>query len=194
MAAAIASILYSNAPMGQRLRPPLLDRFCGQPIHLSYLAAPRAVRGRLTSGGVYGSALDGCSFIRERRVVLAEELRDDPLSHQRVLLHELFHFAWVRLGNPARRSFENLLAAEWRLGTPGEVGWPAAEAKGLVQHRDADQRRPRWRRYVCESFCDTAAWHGLGREDVPDVTLPVRARGRRRAWMEGHLIPHGMRL
>lgn len=189
-----ASILCSDAPVSRQLRPPLLGRFYGDPIRLSYVPAPRAVRGRLISGGTHGAALDGCSFIRERRVVLAEELREFPDDHQRVLLHELFHFAWARLGNPARRSFEDVLAAEWCLGVKGELGWPATEAKGAVQHRDANLRSQRWRHYVCESFCDTAAWHGLGHSDTLDVTLAPGQRLRRRQWMEAHLLPEGMRL
>src|SRR5690242_14573963 len=42
------------------------------------------------------------SFIRERRIAFDRELVADPDEFGRVLVHELFHFAWVRAGNQKR--------------------------------------------------------------------------------------------
>jgi hypothetical protein len=69
--------------------------------------SPSPSRTRLTIRGV---DMDAGAFLRERRVVLARHLRGREL--RRVTVHELFHFVWWRLGNPARHSWEALLLAE----------------------------------------------------------------------------------
>jgi len=38
--------------------------------------------------------------------------------------------------------------------------------------------------YVCESFCDTAAWLYAGVHHSPDFTLAARWRNFRRSWFE----------
>src|SRR5689334_11369152 len=50
----------------------------------------------------------GGSFLRERRIALDCTRAELP----RILVHELFHFVWLRLGNPLRRSYEDLLRQE----------------------------------------------------------------------------------
>jgi hypothetical protein len=39
-----------------------------------------------------------------------------------------------------------------------------------------------WREYVCESFCDTAAWLYGGLRTHDEFTLSPRFRRRRAAW------------
>jgi hypothetical protein len=99
-----------------------------------------------------------------------------------VLLHEYFHFAWVRLGNPRRRDWETYLAGEWNSGARGEAGWSAEWRKQKLSDEDVIERSRHWREYCCESFCDTAAWiaGGVGTE----VTLAPTRRRARRAWFE----------
>jgi len=101
---------------------------------------------------------------------------------ERILVHEIFHFAWVHLSNAARRSWEEILRAEMHRRVSGELGWSAEWRKLKLHARDARERSPAWRRYACESFCDTAAWMyaGLGKHD--EFTLNTAARPPRRAW------------
>jgi hypothetical protein len=114
--------------------------------------------------------------------VLDRDLKADASEHGRILLHELFHFVWVRLGNPARREWEDLLGMEWRRRARGEAGWSAEWRKKELQDRDARERSRRWREYCCESFCDTAAWLWGGQET--ELTLARRWRSGRHAWFE----------
>jgi len=90
-------------------------------------------------------------------------------------VHEIFHFVWVRLANATRASFAALLTEELRGRARGELGESAAVRKEL----DRDSRD-----YVCESFCDTAAWLYSSRGQSPKVTLAKRWRTRRRLWFE----------
>ena len=43
--------------------------------------------------------------------------------------------------------------------------------KDALTRTDARDRTPRWRRYACESFCDTAAWHFAGLRQHDEFTL-----------------------
>lgn len=127
-------------------------------------------------------AVDGGSFLRERRIVLDAGLVRRPGEFSRVLVHELFHFAWLRLGNPLRRSWESLLDAECAAGVPGELGWSAEWRKRELLPRHRSARTRRWREYCCESYCDTAAWLFAGVRSHSDFTLPPPFRARRREW------------
>ena len=100
-----------------------------------------------------------------------------------ILYHEIFHFVWARLGNPLRQSYEELLRREWDEGARGEMGW-SAEARKLALTPARVRRRTRqWSGYVCESFCDSAAWFCLpGRHTHEEWTLKPRFRRRRRRW------------
>jgi hypothetical protein len=91
-----------------------------------------------------------------------------------ILVHEIFHFVWARLGNPKRAAYSALLEAERRGRARGELGESAA-----VKKHSAGSTRD----YVCESFCDTAAWF-YGRSVKRHVTLGQRWRTRRKAWFE----------
>ncbi|MFB3826085.1 MAG: hypothetical protein ACE15B_04915 [Bryobacteraceae bacterium] len=143
----------------------------GRPVEVRYLRAPRDRRG----------PVDGGAMLRERRIVLDAALRRDS---GRILVHEIFHFAWVRLGNPRRRTFEDLLRRELQARARGELGWSAEWRKAELSAADAAARTRRWREYCCESFCDTAAWMFSGVRRHPHFTLAPRFRRVRRAWFE----------
>ncbi len=159
-----------------------LPDFDGRAIEVAFLPALRARRGRLHSGASEpGQPVHAASFIRERKIVLDSSLRSSRGELTRVLLHELFHFAWARLGNPARRSFERVLEAELAVHARGELGWSAETRKRICQSGG----RRAWRDYLCESFCDSAAWFFGGLRRHEEVTLAKRHRERRAAWFAG---------
>ena len=123
---------------------------------------------------VRGVKMDAAAYLRERRVVLERRLRGREL--QRVTVHELFHFVWWRLGNPARLSWEALVAGE---RSRGEAGWSAEWRKGALSAADRHNRTRRWREYVCEAFCDSAAAIFAS---AAQNTLASRFLARRREW------------
>jgi hypothetical protein len=100
---------------------------------------------------------------------------------ERILIHEIFHFVWVRLSNQSRLNWERLLRSE---KAPGELGWSAEWRKSKLGPSDSRQRSPKWKRYARESFCDSAAWlySGLKRHD--EFTLPAVLRRSRRTWFQ----------
>src|SRR2546428_8621993 len=142
----------------------------GEPIEVCFLPSLRAWRGRLLSGEPRGSEVYGGSLLRQRKIVLDRALKRRPDECARVFVHELFHFAWLRLGNPRRRSFEEMIAREIRRRTRGELGWSAELRKLALHPRDLKLRTRRWREYICESFCDTAARPLGGQGPNPEVT------------------------
>lgn len=93
-------------------------------------------------------------------------------------MHELFHFVWVRLGNAKRASYAELLAAERRANAHGELGESAA-----VQKAANSQTRG----YVCESFCDTAAWLYTPAPNNSHANLGKRWRDGRKAWFAANI-------
>jgi hypothetical protein len=115
-------------------------------------------------------------------LIIDEGLLARPTELRRILVHELFHFVWVRLGNPARRSFERVIVAELRQRAAGELGWSAESRKLVVTRSDMRSRSRSWREYVCESFCDTAAWLYGSVKWHDEFTLAHRARHVRRHW------------
>lgn len=114
--------------------------------------------------------------------MLDGDLRRRRDELERIALHELFHFVWVRLGNPLRRSWEDLLRRQMRAGARGELGWSAERRRMRLQLSDAVRRTRRWREYVCESFCDTAAWRFGASRRHPEFTLEARFRPARSLW------------
>lgn len=122
--------------------------------------------------------------IRERFIWLESSVLQRPGEFERILIHELFHFVWVRLSNQTRRSWEDLLRQEVRSKRKGELGWSAEWRKAKLRARDAIARPPAWRRYACESFCDTAAWLYSGLRTHDEFTLRPAARKSRRLWFE----------
>jgi hypothetical protein len=129
-----------------------------------------------------GNEAHAATFIRKRVIFLHKELRGNKTEHQRVFIHEMFHFAWMRLGNRKRLAWEALLRQEWEAGVRGEAGWSAEWRKRKLGEASVLRRTRAWREYCCESFCDTAAWLFGGSEE--EVTLSIRPRRRRRRWFD----------
>ena len=158
----------SSAPWLSNSRLPALS---GEPI--AFTLAPGLLVGE--------TKVDASAYLRERRVVL-----DAGLSHserQRVTVHELFHFVWWRLGNPTRLAWEALVAVE---RSRGEAGWSAEWRKEKLSAADRRNRTRRWREYICEAFCDSAAAIYGSRAQV---TLAPRFLAQRRAWFVATLEP-----
>ena len=147
-----------------RRMPPL----SGAPVRVEVTRGLRDRRGPVHAG----------SFLRERRVVLDCTRAEFP----RILAHEVAHFIWLRLGNPARRSYEAVVRAEIAARATGELGWSAEWRKRSLRAGDVEGRTGRWREYCCESFCDTAAWLYSGVEWHGEFTLRARWRQSRRTW------------
>ncbi len=158
-------------------------------MHLEWGASLHACRGRLRFGDGPGEAVHAASFLRERRLVLDASLRASRGELARIALHELFHFVWLRLGNPARRSWEDLVRRQVRAGARGELGWSAELRLGKLRPRDATQRTRRWREYACESFCDSAAWAFGPLRSHSEFTLEERFRPARKRWFD-ELLRH----
>src|SRR5882672_1056152 len=111
---------------------------------IAFLPALRAHRGKLLSGdSAAGREVHAGSFLRQRRIVLDSALKKQPRELDRILTHELFHFAWLRLGNPKRRSYEDLLRREFRRSVKGELGWSAESAKTALTRGDSVRRTRR---------------------------------------------------
>ena len=112
--------------------------------------------------------------LRRRVIHLHPALREDDAERARILTHELFHFAWVRLGNPKRAAWKALLEAELRARARGELGYSSQWRK--------EELPARFAAYACEAFCDTGAWLYSGCAEHDEYTLAPRWRERRRAW------------
>src|ERR1017187_1189820 len=125
-----------------------------------------------------GQAVHAGSLLRERRIVFDCTRAEFP----RIFVHELFHFVWLRAGNPARFGWEALLGCELEAGAGGELGWSAEWRKQALAAPDRQSRSRFWHEYCCESFCDTAAWLYSGGPRHPEFTLAARFRAARRAW------------
>jgi hypothetical protein len=111
-------------------------------------------------------------------------LRKEPQELARIFVHELFHFVWVRLGNGRRTSYGRLLQGELAARARGELGWSAQERKSAA---DGIENGRAWRAYVCESFCDTAAFLYAGCERHEEFTLRPRWSRRRALWFHESL-------
>ncbi len=105
-----------------------------------------------------------------------------------MLVHELFHFVWVRLSNRVRWSWEALLVAERRSRARGELGFSAEWRKRELTGADVARRNRRWREYACESFCDSAAW-AYSDASSPEHNLALAWRRRRDAWFRNSFTP-----
>jgi len=155
--------------------------FCGSAIEIRYSAGLRDTAG---------NPAHAATFIRKRLIVLDEELRLEASEHARILAHEIFHFAWVRLGNPARLEWEALLRREFARRVPGEAGWSAEWRKLRLRPVEVRLRTRAWREYCCESFCDTAAaWLTVSRAET---TIPRRILRARFAHLAASLPSGGL--
>jgi hypothetical protein len=145
-----------------------LPSLCGKPIRIEIKPGLRDRHGEVHGG----------SFLRERRIALNSTRRE----FRRILVHEVFHFVWFRLGNPRRRGYEELLRREIAARARGELGWSAEWRKQALNAADPRNRSRRWREYCCESFCDSAAWLYAGSQAHSEFTLAPRYRDFRQAW------------
>ena len=146
----------------------MLPRLVGDPIRVE-------IRRSL------GSHLAGASIPR-RLILLDAAVLARRGEFERILIHELFHFAWVRLSNRKRLAWEQVLAGELRKSVKGELGWSSEWRKAVLTRADARLRTPKWRRYACESFCDSAAWIFAGLRAHDEFTLAAASRRLRRRW------------
>jgi hypothetical protein len=146
-----------------------LPPVAGAPIRIERARQIRDRRGPVHAG----------SFLRERRIAFGCTAAEFP----RIFVHELFHFVWLRAGNPLRLAYEQLIRAELETGVRGELGWSAEWRKHALEARDLRLRTRRWREYCCESFCDTAAWFYSGVTGHSEFTLAGSHRRRRRKWL-----------
>jgi hypothetical protein len=106
---------------------------------------------------------------------------------ERILVHEIFHFVWVRLSNATRWDWEAVLSGERQRRASGELGWSAEWRKQKLKDSDVLGRSAAWRQYACEAFCDTAAWRFAGLREHEEFTLAERFRRKRGAWFAQHL-------
>ena len=141
-----------------------------------------------------GNAHLAATSIPGRVIYLDAEVLARQGEFERILVHELFHFVWVRLGNPARHSWERVLEGEVMRGERGELGWSAEWRKCKLPAAAARERSPAWRHYVCESFCDTGAWMFAGLAEHDEFTLTMRSRRGRRAWFESRFERAALRI
>ena len=65
------------------------------------------------------------------------------------------------------------------------MGWSAEWRKAELPAIEIRDRNRSWREYLCESFCDTAAWLYSGVKGHPEFTLAERyCKLRRRCFEE----------
>jgi len=143
-----------------------------------------AYRGRLLSADPQqrGTPVHAASFLRKREIVLESQLLAKKSNLRLILVHEIFHFVWLRLGNPKRREFRALLERELKAGARGELG-ESAEVHKLALRQNVTSAGARLE-YVCESFCDTGAWLYAGMKNNSNWTLARRWQRKRRQWFE----------
>jgi hypothetical protein len=121
----------------------------------------------------------------ERRIVLERQLLADQALFRLILTHELFHFAWPRMGNPLRAGFGDLIADELSGRARGELGESAAVSKqNFLARGGIDQKDRHFRNYLCEAFCDTGAFLYSGVRASEHFTLAHRWIARRTSWFQ----------
>jgi hypothetical protein len=129
------------------------------------------------------------TFVRRRLILLDSEVLAERGDFERILVHELFHFVWIRLSNAVRRDWERTIERELRKRARGELGWSAERRKLTLAASDVRRRSKAWRLYACESFCDTAAWRFAGLNHHAEFTLARGFCRARRAWFQRHIEP-----
>jgi hypothetical protein len=164
-----------------------LPQLCGRRIHVSFKPCLTAHRGKLLSKSIKGDAVYAGAFLRKRRIVMDDDMLRTPRILERIFVHEVFHFVWLRLGPRIRASFEELVASELDRTARGELGWSSESLKLKMTADDRVQRSRLWRDYICESFCDTAAWLFGTTRHYSEMTLARRYREARRRWFQENL-------
>lgn len=185
-------MLPLNRRDGSRLRQTIsrllagFPELSGSPIFISVGSQLTSHAGRLLSGSPErGTQIHAASFIRDRHIVLDTYLLRRSQMLRLILVHEVFHFVWPRLGNRTRAEYERLILAEREGGAKGELGESACMGKlSFHAERESTKREQLWRYYVCESFCDTAAWLYAGVTTHAEFTLAARWRERRNKWFQ----------
>ena len=127
------------------------------------------------------------THIPDRYILLDRSVLARPGDFERILVHEIFHFVWVRLGNVKRAGWETLLARECAGKALGELGWSSEWRKKRLRGADVLARTPAWRRYTCESFCDTAGWLYAKLARHEEFTLAHPSRLKRKAWFREYI-------
>src|SRR5205085_12499768 len=78
--------------------------------------------------------------IPRRRILLDAQVLALRGEFERILIHEIFHFAWVRLSNQTLWSWESVLQAELARAKSnkgsGELGWSAEWRKHKLTRVD----------------------------------------------------------
>lgn len=164
-----------------------LPDYTGRPIRIQFRPDLTVRGGKLLSRRKVGNPVHAGSELRAREMVLDSELLDCPLELERIFIHEIHHFVWVRLGNRKRRQYEDLVAREFHSGARGELGWSAESLKRELNADDIERRSRRWREYVCESFCDAAAWFYSRARGHEEWTLARTRREPRKRLFEALL-------
>ena len=160
-----------------------LPQMEGNPIFLEFLPQLTAWRGKLLTGQAQrGRAVHAASFLRKRLIVLEWELLGNISQLRLILTHELFHFVWVRLSNAQRWNYRDLVYAELWNRARGEIGESAAVAKKSISGERLAKGSVRFKDYLCESFCDTAAFLFSGVPSHSSFKLAQRWRKQRTAW------------
>lgn len=170
---------------------PLLVR---RPIYVSAKPELTAFRGKLLSEQPHrGKPVHAASYIRRHRIVLERDLLSDETLLRLILTHELFHFLWPRLPNRLRQGFEAVLIAERNRHARGELGESSQVSKFVFLAGGSDPESKAWRHYICESFCDTAAWYFGGVKKHPHFCLAPCWIRRRSQWFEANLRRYTVR-
>ena len=115
-----------------------------------------------------------------------------PRVLERIFVHEVFHFVWSKLNHATRRSWDSLIRAEMENGVRGEFAWSAELAKQRVTPDSMANHTRRWKDYLCESFCDTAAYCFGNTLPHSEMTLDSFTRRSRRAWVSAHLTERSL--
>ncbi len=161
-----------------------LPQLTGGPIRIYTRPQLTGHRGKLLSRTQRGTPVHAATFVRKREIVLETELLSAPRVLRLIVIHEIFHFVWTRLGNGARNEFAELLLREYQERARGELGESSNRKKELVTAHGQPRNSRLWRDYVCESFCDTAAWLYSGVKRDESFTLKKRWSDRRRVWLQ----------
>ncbi len=145
---------------------------------IRFKSSLQVANGQLVLRG--GEEVHAAAFLHKRELLLDSSLLDDARELIRIFSHEMFHFVWQRLDQRARASWERLVKTERRNRVRGELGWSAEMRK--VKLKNTTGRI--WKDYICESFCDTAAWYFSGGQQHEEFTLTLTARRVRKRWFD----------
>src|ERR1039458_4609461 len=132
-----------------------------------------------------GQAVHAGSLLRERRSVFDCTRAEFP----RIFVHELFHFVWLRAGNPTRFGWEALLGCELEAGAGGELGWadewrkqgPAAASGTSIAAKVSATPRPGCTR-AAPATPSSLSPPGFAPPAAPGFTKPLRTGDWRYTW------------